>query len=254
MYNVVGIVKKSDLSQVTSGDRVTSRMTFRFKDGSIEDETTVFSQHRTFRLLSDRVPQKGPAFKLPMETPIDAMSGRVTVRYRGDDGKEKVVTEKLDLPSDLSNRLLLTLFKNVQPNIPRTTVSYVAATPKPRIVHLVISPQGEEAFSTGIFKHKAIDYDVKVEIGGLGRCHGTYTRKATSRHQRVGSSRRCSNLCGLRRSLLRRRTNLARRSRESSPKRAGAKQIASARLSIFFACSSAALELLALLFLVPADC
>ena len=89
-------------------------MTFRFKDGSIEDETTVVCQHRTFRLLSDRVLQKGPAFKLPMETPIDAMSGRVTVRYRGDDGKEKVVTEKLDLPSDLSNGLLLTLFKNVQ--------------------------------------------------------------------------------------------------------------------------------------------
>jgi hypothetical protein len=54
-----------------------------------------------------------------------------------------------------------------EPNIPRTTVSYVVATPKPRIVRLVITPHGEEAFSTGISKRKAIDYDVKVEIGGV---------------------------------------------------------------------------------------
>ena len=38
--------------------------------------------------------------------------------------------------------------------------------PKPRIVQFVITPQGEEAFSTGISKHQAIEYVVKVDIGG----------------------------------------------------------------------------------------
>jgi hypothetical protein len=146
-------VADGDSSQVAHGERITSRMTFRFKDGSIEDETTVFSQHGTFRLLSDHVLQKGPAFKRPMETSIDAATGQVVVRYTDDDGKEKVVTERLDLPSDLSNGLLLTLLKNVQPSTPRTIVSYLVTTPEPRIIKLLITPQGEEAFSTGISKH-----------------------------------------------------------------------------------------------------
>jgi hypothetical protein len=142
-------------------------MEFHFKDGSVENETTVFSQHGTFRLLSDHVLQKGPAFKHPMETSIDAMTGQVVVHYMDDNGKENVVKDKLDLPSDLSNGLLLTLLKNIQPNTPRTTVPYLATTPKPRIIQLVITPQGAEAVSTGISKHRAIDYDVKVELGGV---------------------------------------------------------------------------------------
>jgi hypothetical protein len=37
-----------DLIQVAHGDRVTSRLVFHFKDGSIHDETAVFSQRRNF--------------------------------------------------------------------------------------------------------------------------------------------------------------------------------------------------------------
>jgi hypothetical protein len=48
-----------------------------------------------------------------------------------------------------------------------TTVSYVATTPKPLLVHLEISPQGKEPFSSGIYKHRAIHYVVKVKIGGV---------------------------------------------------------------------------------------
>ncbi len=79
-----------DLIQVASGDRVTSRLVFHFKDGSLHDETAVFSQRGNFRLLSDRLIQKGPAFQHPMEVSIDASTGRVTVHTTGDDGKDKV--------------------------------------------------------------------------------------------------------------------------------------------------------------------
>ena len=48
-------IADGDSTQVAQGDRVTSRMRFRFKDGSRYEETTVFSQHGTFRLLSDHV-------------------------------------------------------------------------------------------------------------------------------------------------------------------------------------------------------
>ena len=90
-------IADGDSTQVARGDRVTNHMRFRFKDGSIYEETTVFSQHGTFRLLSDHVSQKGPTFQKPMETAIDATSGQVTVRYT-EDGKEKVLTERLELP------------------------------------------------------------------------------------------------------------------------------------------------------------
>jgi hypothetical protein len=155
-----------DLIQVARGDRVTSRLVFHFKDGSVHDETAVFSQRRNFRLLTDHLLQKGPAFQHPMEVSIDGSTGQVTVHSTDDDGKEKVMTERLDLPPDVANGLVLTLLKNVQSDAPRMTVSMVAATPKARLVKLAITPQGEEPFSVGGSSRKATHYVVKVEIGG----------------------------------------------------------------------------------------
>src|ERR1700730_4092731 len=159
-------IADGDSTQVARGERVTHRMRFRFKDGSIYEETTVFSQHGTFRLLSNRVVQKGPTFERPMETAIDATSGQVTVRYT-EDGKEKILTERLELPADIANGFVFTLLKNIQPTVPKTTVSFVASTPKPKLVNLEIIPQGREPFSVGSHRHKAIHYVVKVKIGGV---------------------------------------------------------------------------------------
>jgi hypothetical protein len=158
-------IADGDSTQVVRGDHVTNRMRFRFKDGSIYDEKTVFSQRGTFKLLSDHVVQKGPTFQKPMDAVIDTSSGQVTVRYT-EDGKEKVVNEKLDLPLDLANGIVFTLLKDLT-NTGMTTVSYVATTPKPRLVHLEITPQAEELFTNGIYKHKAVRYTVKVKIGGV---------------------------------------------------------------------------------------
>jgi len=160
-------IADGESTQVTQGDRVTDRMRFKFKDGSIYEETTVFSQRGTFRLLSNHVVQKGPLFKRTMETSIDATSGQVTVRYSDDHSTEKVLTEHLELPPDVANGILFTLVKNVQPSVPKTTVSYVAVTPKPRLVNLEIIPQGREPFSIGSYTHKAVRYVVKVKIGGV---------------------------------------------------------------------------------------
>jgi hypothetical protein len=160
-------IADGESTQVTRDERVTTRMRFRFKDGSIYEETTVFSQRGAFRLLSDHVLQKGPEFKRPMETSIDPAAGQVTVRYTDDDSKKKVLTERLELPPDLANGMLFTLLKNVQPSAPKTTVSYLAATPKPRLVNLEIIAQGQETFSIGSYRHKAMHYVVKVKIGGV---------------------------------------------------------------------------------------
>jgi len=74
-----------------------------------------------------------------MNVLINAATGQVTVRY-DDKGREKVETEDVDLPSDVANGILLNVLKNISPDIKETKVSYVAAAPKPRLVHLAITP------------------------------------------------------------------------------------------------------------------
>ena len=55
-------IADGEVAQVARGDRVTSRLVFRFTDGSVDEETVVFSQRNRFRVISDQHLQKGPAF------------------------------------------------------------------------------------------------------------------------------------------------------------------------------------------------
>jgi hypothetical protein len=158
---------RGDLIQRARGTRVTSRLVFRFKDGSLHDETAIYSQRQTFRLLTYRLIQRGPSFPRRLDMSIDVVKGNVTVHYSDDDGEQKVESEHLDLPPDLANGLVSTLLKNVRPRALPKTLGYVAATPKPRLVKLAITTGGEESFSTGGLSRKATHYVLKVEIGGL---------------------------------------------------------------------------------------
>lgn len=160
-------IADGDLSQVAKGGQVTARIVFRFHDGSLHDETAAFTQREHFRLTSYRLVQKGPSFPRQLEMSIDAGSGQVTVRYSDDDGEQKTESERLELPGDLANGLVSTLLKNVRPAAP-PTLSYVAATPKPRLVKLAVSTVAPDPFSTGRHGWRAAHYVLKVEIGGLG--------------------------------------------------------------------------------------
>src|SRR5438445_6490415 len=66
-----------EMTQVAEGDRVTSRLIFRFRDGSLYDDTTIFFQRGAFRVLSDHLVQRGPSFKQPMETSIGTAQASV---------------------------------------------------------------------------------------------------------------------------------------------------------------------------------
>ena len=168
LRNVDGnTIANGDLIQSARGSRVTSRLVFRFKDGSLLDETAVFSQQGHFRLITDHLVQKGPAFSKPLEMSIDRGAGRVVVRYSDDDGKPKVEDERMQLPDDLANGFVLTLLKNVRPEAPPRSLSMIVPTPKPRLVKLAISSAGRERFSTGTAGRSATHYVVKIEIGGL---------------------------------------------------------------------------------------
>src|SRR6266851_5650177 len=160
------VLANGDMIQSSRGDRVTTRLVFRFRDESLQDETAVYSQRERFHLLSDHLVQRGPSFPHPMEVSIDTTSGRVTVRH-SDDGKEKIIEERMELPSDLANGLTLTLLKNIPPDAASTTLSMLVATPKPRLVKLVVTPAGVEPFSVGRASYRATRFNVTVEIGGL---------------------------------------------------------------------------------------
>jgi hypothetical protein len=49
-----------ELIQLARGKRVTCRLVFRFRDGSLHDETAIYTQQSEFRLVSDHLIQKGP--------------------------------------------------------------------------------------------------------------------------------------------------------------------------------------------------
>ncbi|RXH55741.1 hypothetical protein [Granulicella sibirica] len=151
-----------DLIQVSDGDRVTSRLTFHFRDGSLDDETTVFSQHKILRLISDRHVQKGPAYPKPMDVLIQHNG---TVTMRDDAGKTSV--EHIDLPPDTYNGLQFAVVANILPTTPETKIAYVAPTGKGRLIHLSITPEGEDAFTAAGVKRKAVNYRLHPELGGL---------------------------------------------------------------------------------------
>ncbi len=162
------VLATGDLLQVPHGSQVTTELVFRFRDGSLHDETAVFSQRGHFRLIRDRLVQRGPAFPRSVEMSIDRASGRVTVRSVDGHGKEERFDEHLDLPDDLANGLIPILLKNVRPNAPPKNLSFVVATPKPRVVRLAVSAAGRDPFRTGTTRHEATHFVLKVEIGGIG--------------------------------------------------------------------------------------
>jgi hypothetical protein len=156
-----------DLIQKVRGTRVTTRLVFRFKDGSVHDDTAVFEQERQFRLVSDHLIQKGPTFPQRLDMSIDGMTGEVTVKYTDDDGQQKTETEHLEAAPDLANGIVSTLLKNASADAHPKTLSFVAATPKPQLVNLAVSVAGTERFSTGSTTRTATHYVLKVNIGGI---------------------------------------------------------------------------------------
>jgi hypothetical protein len=160
-------IAAGDLTQVARGDQVTTQVAFRFKDGSRQEETTVFSQRREFHLISYHLVQKGPSFKNASDLSVACATGQVTVRYTDDDGKEKVANQHLTLPPDLGNGLIPTLLMNVPVGTSQIEVPMVVAGPKPRLVKVVVTAQGTAPFSLGGFNREAVHYVAKVDLGGV---------------------------------------------------------------------------------------
>ncbi|MBS1814496.1 MAG: hypothetical protein JSS87_06455 [Acidobacteria bacterium] len=156
-----------DVIQTTRGSIVTSRLTYNFHDGSVDEETTTYSQHGVFRLVRDHHIQRGPSFPKPIDVTIDAKSGIVTSRSTDKEGKQKVETEHFDLPPDTSNGFIGTELLNIPPNTKPFKISMLAPSGKGRLVKLEISPAGKGTFRIAGHTRHANIFRIKIELGGL---------------------------------------------------------------------------------------
>jgi hypothetical protein len=156
-------IATGEMTQTVKGDHVVSRLMFRFQDGSVDDEITVFSQRGVFRLISDHHIQRGPSFPNPIDVLINAMTGQITSRSKDGGVRE----DHLDLPPDVSNGLPPDILMNILPSAPETKLSFVAPTSKPRLIKVSIKPAGEVTFKVGGYKRTATDFVLHPELGGV---------------------------------------------------------------------------------------
>jgi hypothetical protein len=167
LRNAAGVIIASgELNAVAFGDRMKVRAVFRFRDGSLDDETALYTQRETLCLLSDRHIQRGPSFPNPSDVLIDMRRQQVIVRDLSKDNTA-AKTEQMDLPPDLANGILFALLENLPPSAAKIEVPFLSPGPKPRMVKLVIAQAGEEPFRAAGQAYKALKYDVKVNLGGL---------------------------------------------------------------------------------------
>jgi len=144
------------------GERMESRLTFRFKDGSLWDETVTFTQQRVFRLMTYHQLQRGPSFPEASEVSFD----RDTGRYRARVGNGKASEDTIELPEDLHNGLTGTLLKNL-PAGASAAGHLLTFTPTPHRLDTRLRPEGEDKFFVGDVARSATRYLVKIEVPGV---------------------------------------------------------------------------------------
>src|SRR5580692_1598278 len=161
------IIARVEFKQVVQGDEVTMRLTYHFVDGSIDDETTTYSQQGTFRLVRNHHTQKGPFFAKPVDFTVEAATGIATSRTADKNGRIHVENEHMDLPDDLANGFVGTLLLNVPHNTTPFRVGILAPVGGGRLVRILISPEGEQPFQTKGQTLKATVFRIHPELGGI---------------------------------------------------------------------------------------
>lgn len=155
-----------DEINITHGSEVRSRLVFHFRDGSIDDEVTVFRQAKVLELISDHHIQKGPSFPQPIDISVNLPRSEVTW-HEQKNGGDLVHTDHVDLPPDLVNGMLAVAIENFPRAAAEMKVSYIAATPKPRIVKLSIKRDGRDTFHIDGSPRRADRFNLHIEIGGV---------------------------------------------------------------------------------------
>ncbi len=161
------IIAQVEFTQTVQGDEVTIRLTYRFVDGSIDDETTTFRQQGTFQLIRNHHIEQGPFFPKPVDFAVQAATGKATTRTVDKNGDRHVESEHIDLPDDLANGFVGTLLLNVPPNTAPFRVGILAPVFGGRLIRILISPEGEQSFQKAGQTLKATVFRIHPELGGI---------------------------------------------------------------------------------------
>jgi len=160
-------IASGEFSQVVQGDEVSMRLTYRFVDGSIDDESTTYTQQGKFRLVRNHHIQKGPFFSRPIDFAVEAATGTVTSRTIDKNGKILVEEKQMNLPEDLANGFAGTLLLNVSRNTSPFRVGMLAPVSGGRLIRLLISPEDEQTVHLEEQAFKATVFRIHPELGGI---------------------------------------------------------------------------------------
>lgn len=158
-------IADGDLLQVARGGNVEKRMVFRFEDGSMFEEKTVFTEKGVYALVSYELDQHGPAFAADTRVSLERVTGKYVVTTKArKDRQDKVLRGTLTLPDDVYNGMILTIVKDLDKGASEI-VHFVAFTPEPRLIELEILPVGEHKVLIGDRATTATDYALKPRLG-----------------------------------------------------------------------------------------
>jgi len=161
------IIANGEFTQVVQGDEVTMRMTYKFLDGSLDEEMTTYSQRGTFRLIRNHHVQKGSFFQKQVDYMIEKDKGMATRRTVDKDGKTHDGSAHIDLPDDVANGFVGTLLLNVANDTAPFRVGIIAPVGMGRLIRILISQEGEQPFHMAGQTLKATVFRIHPELGGI---------------------------------------------------------------------------------------
>jgi hypothetical protein len=158
-------VAQGDLLQLARTGGVEGRTVFHFDDGSLFEETVVFTQQRVFSMQRYHLVQRGPAFPADTDISLDRAASTYRVKITNHkDGQVKLLEGKIDLPPDVYNGMIFAVTKNLAKGAP-ATVHYVGFSPEPRIIELQIAPANDQKVIVGKLEKTAVHYVLKPDLG-----------------------------------------------------------------------------------------
>jgi hypothetical protein len=159
-------IGRGEMIQAARGSHVTTELILHFKDGSIDDEITNYTQAGTFHLISDHHIQKGPFFAKQLDMTVDG-NGKVVVHTTDKDGKQKVDTQQITLPTDDSNGMISAVMTNLVPSAITSVGIVIPALGKGRLIKLAIAPAGPQHFTEVDHTETADVFRVHMDLGGI---------------------------------------------------------------------------------------
>jgi hypothetical protein len=161
------LMANGDLLEIARGAEIRKTTVFRFKDGSLFEETVVFTQQGVYALQSYHLEQRGPAFTEDTKISLERATGKYRVQtklHKG--GSVKVLEGTLALPADVYNGMIPTIIRDL-PKGAGETVHFVAFMPEPKIIQLDITPAGGQKLMVGEVATTAVHYVLKARLGTM---------------------------------------------------------------------------------------